>query len=64
MYAGNGMRGCIGRPFAWQEALLVTAMLLQYFNFAPEDPSYTLQIKVWHSKDEQVLGADNSHSKH
>jgi cytochrome P450/NADPH-cytochrome P450 reductase len=42
---GNGMRGCIGRPFAWQEALLVTAMLLQYFDFTMEDPSYTLQIK-------------------
>ncbi|KAF2706929.1 cytochrome P450 [Pleomassaria siparia CBS 279.74] len=42
---GNGMRGCIGRPFAWQEALLVTAMLLQNFNFAMEDPSYQLQIK-------------------
>jgi cytochrome P450/NADPH-cytochrome P450 reductase len=22
---GNGMRGCIGRPFAWQESLLVVA---------------------------------------
>jgi cytochrome P450/NADPH-cytochrome P450 reductase len=43
---GNGMRGCIGRPFAWQEALLVTAMLLQNFNFTMEDPSYQLQIKT------------------
>ncbi|KAF2866675.1 cytochrome P450 [Massariosphaeria phaeospora] len=42
---GNGMRACIGRPFAWQEALLVTAMLLQHFNFSMEDPSYNLQIK-------------------
>lgn len=42
---GNGMRGCIGRPFAWQEALLVTAMLLQNFNFSMDDPSYQLQIK-------------------
>ncbi|ORY02372.1 cytochrome P450 [Clohesyomyces aquaticus] len=42
---GNGMRGCIGRPFAWQEALLVTAMLLQNFNFEMDDPSYQLQIK-------------------
>lgn len=33
---GNGIRGCIGRPFAWQEALLVMAMLLQNFNFVPE----------------------------
>jgi len=42
---GNGARGCIGRPFAWQEAVLVTAMVLQYFNFELQDPSYTLQIK-------------------
>lgn len=42
---GNGMRGCIGRPFAWQEALLTTAMLLQNFNFRFEDPSYQLHIK-------------------
>ncbi|KAH7130800.1 NADPH-cytochrome P450 reductase-like protein [Dendryphion nanum] len=42
---GNGMRGCIGRPFAWQEALLVLAILLQNFNFSMDDPSYQLQIK-------------------
>ncbi|KAF1840671.1 NADPH-cytochrome P450 reductase-like protein [Cucurbitaria berberidis CBS 394.84] len=42
---GNGMRACIGRPFAWQEALLVLAMLLQNFNFTMEDSSYQLQIK-------------------
>lgn len=42
---GNGMRACIGRPFAWQEALLVLAMLLQNFNFSMEDSSYQLQIK-------------------
>lgn len=42
---GNGMRGCIGRPFAWQEALLATAMLLQNFNFRLDDPSYTLIIQ-------------------
>jgi cytochrome P450/NADPH-cytochrome P450 reductase len=42
---GNGMRACIGRPFAWQEALLVMAMLLQNFNFVLDDPNYTLQIK-------------------
>ena len=39
------MRGCIGRPFAWQEALLSTALLLQTFNFRFDDPSYTLAIK-------------------
>lgn len=42
---GNGMRGCIGRPFAWQEALLVVAMLLQNFNFQMDNPSYDLRIK-------------------
>ncbi|KAH6838702.1 NADPH-cytochrome P450 reductase-like protein [Alternaria alternata] len=42
---GNGMRACIGRPFAWQEALLVLAILLQNFNFTMEDASYQLQIK-------------------
>lgn len=42
---GNGMRGCIGRPFAWQEAILVTALLLQNFNFQLDDPNYRLQIK-------------------
>ncbi|KAL4923303.1 bifunctional cytochrome P450/NADPH--P450 reductase [Aspergillus undulatus] len=42
---GNGTRGCIGRPFAWQEALLVLAMLLQNFDFEFDDPSYTLTIK-------------------
>lgn len=42
---GNGMRGCIGRPFAWQEAQLVVAILLQNFNFTMDDPSYDLRIK-------------------
>ncbi|KAL3421663.1 bifunctional P-450/NADPH-P450 reductase [Phlyctema vagabunda] len=42
---GNGMRGCIGRPFAWQEAILTVAMLLQNFNFRLDDPSYELLIK-------------------
>ena len=42
---GNGVRGCIGRPFAWQEALLVMAMLLQNFNFYMDDPSYNLKFK-------------------
>lgn len=41
---GNGMRGCIGRPFAWQEALLVVVMLLQNFNFVLR-PGYDLAIK-------------------
>ncbi|KAH8888031.1 cytochrome P450 [Thozetella sp. PMI_491] len=42
---GNGARACIGRPFAWQEAVLVMAMLLQNFNFFFDDPSYQLAIK-------------------
>ncbi|XXG96367.1 hypothetical protein Hte_002649 [Hypoxylon texense] len=42
---GNGLRGCIGRPFAWQEATLAMAMLLQNFNFVLDDPSYSLAIK-------------------
>ena len=42
---GNGVRACIGRPFAWQEALLVVAMLVQQFDFSFDDPSYNLQLK-------------------
>ncbi|EGE03825.1 hypothetical protein TEQG_02858 [Trichophyton equinum CBS 127.97] len=42
---GNGVRGCIGRPFAWQETILTTAMLLQNFNLRFDDPSHQLQIK-------------------
>jgi cytochrome P450/NADPH-cytochrome P450 reductase len=42
---GTGMRACIGRPFAWQEAVLVMAMLLQNFDFILDDPSYELQYK-------------------
>ncbi|KAI1266206.1 bifunctional P-450:NADPH-P450 reductase [Xylariaceae sp. FL1019] len=42
---GNGMRGCIGRPFAMQEAILTMVMLLQNFNFVMHDPSYNLAIK-------------------
>lgn len=41
---GNGMRSCIGRPFAWQEALLVMAMLLQNFNFLLQE-NYKYKIK-------------------
>ncbi|KAI8656633.1 hypothetical protein LRP88_11942 [Fusarium phalaenopsidis] len=42
---GNGKRACIGRPFAWQEALLALAMLLQNFNFTMDDSNYQLQIQ-------------------
>lgn len=41
---GNGSRACIGRPFAWQEALLVMAMLLQNFNFILQ-PGYNMRLK-------------------
>ena len=42
---GNGARGCIGRPFAWQEAILALALVLQNFNLRMADPSYQLKIK-------------------
>lgn len=42
---GTGVRACIGRPFAWQEAVLVMAMLLQNFDFVLDDPSYELHYK-------------------
>ncbi|KAM3077581.1 hypothetical protein ACMFMG_006917 [Clarireedia jacksonii] len=42
---GSGVRACIGRAFAWQEALMVTAMLLQNFDFRLHDPGYKLRIK-------------------
>ncbi|SDU37773.1 bifunctional cytochrome P450/NADPH--P450 reductase [Halopseudomonas salegens] len=42
---GNGMRACIGRPFAMQEAMLVLSMLLQRFDIEAVDPNYPLQIK-------------------
>ena len=42
---GTGVRACIGRPFAWQEALLVTALVLQSFDLRLDDPAYQLRIK-------------------
>ncbi|RMZ87908.1 hypothetical protein DV736_g4861, partial [Chaetothyriales sp. CBS 134916] len=42
---GNGVRGCIGRPFAWQEGILALALILQNFNLRLANPSYELQIK-------------------
>lgn len=52
------MRACIGRPFAWQEALLCVATLLQTFRFRLADPSYTLQIKTT-----LTIKPDNFHMK-
>ncbi|KAK1826130.1 putative bifunctional P-450:NADPH-P450 reductase [Podospora conica] len=42
---GNGVRGCIGRDFAWQEALVALAMMLQNFDLSMDDPTYKLQFK-------------------
>ena len=42
---GNGSRSCIGRDFAWEEAKLATAMLLQVFNFRFDDPGYKLSVQ-------------------
>ncbi|KAL2869161.1 bifunctional cytochrome P450/NADPH--P450 reductase [Aspergillus lucknowensis] len=42
---GNGERSCIGRAFAWQEALLVVAKVLQTFDLVMDNPNYELQIK-------------------
>ncbi|KAL8349120.1 hypothetical protein RB601_002045 [Gaeumannomyces tritici] len=42
---GNGMRACIGRAFAWQEAVMAMAILFQNFNFVSHDPNYKLKIK-------------------
>ncbi|KAI0025084.1 cytochrome P450 [Xylariomycetidae sp. FL0641] len=42
---GNGVRACIGRPFAIQEMTLIMAMLLQNFNFVADDPGYRLALK-------------------
>ncbi|KAK2670434.1 Cytochrome P450 [Fusarium oxysporum f. sp. vasinfectum] len=43
---GNGMRGCIGREFAWQEAQLIIIMILQNFDLWKADPSYKLKVKL------------------
>ncbi|KDQ16559.1 hypothetical protein BOTBODRAFT_173064 [Botryobasidium botryosum FD-172 SS1] len=42
---GNGARACIGRPFAWNEAIIALACLFQKFDFRMQDPSYTLEIQ-------------------
>ncbi|KAK1223348.1 hypothetical protein PQX77_013780 [Marasmius sp. AFHP31] len=42
---GFGMRGCIGRPFAWQEVALVMASVVQKFHLEFVDPSYNLELK-------------------
>ncbi|ETS73933.1 hypothetical protein PFICI_13799 [Pestalotiopsis fici W106-1] len=42
---GHGVRACIGRPFAWQEAVLAMALLFQNFDFESDDPNYQLENK-------------------
>ncbi|KAM0341685.1 hypothetical protein ACHAPU_009933 [Fusarium lateritium] len=42
---GNGMRGCIGREFALQEAQLIIVMILQNFDLFKANPDYKLKIK-------------------
>ncbi|KAJ7187245.1 fatty acid hydroxylase [Mycena filopes] len=41
---GFGLRGCIGRAFAWQEVTLVMASIIQKFDLSFVDPSYTLAL--------------------
>ncbi|EJU05201.1 cytochrome P450 [Dacryopinax primogenitus] len=42
---GNGSRGCIGRPLAWQESVMMLATLFQHFDIKFDDPSYKLRVK-------------------
>ncbi|KAI0690214.1 cytochrome P450 [Cytidiella melzeri] len=42
---GYGMRGCIGRPFAWQEVQIVMVYLMQRFDIVLHDPTYDLKLK-------------------
>lgn len=51
---GNGNRSCIGQNFAWQEAVLVTALALQNFDVNFADPSYKL-----HHKQTLTIKPDN-----
>jgi len=42
---GHGVRSCIGRGFAWQEATIAVALILQRFQVEMADPSYELKIR-------------------
>ena len=42
---GHGVRACIGRGFAWQEATIAVALILQRFQVEMADPSYELKIR-------------------
>jgi cytochrome P450 / NADPH-cytochrome P450 reductase len=41
---GTGMRACIGRAFAWQEAVLAVALILQNFDLRLDDPNYEMKV--------------------
>lgn len=41
---GTGMRACIGRAFAWQEAVLAVALILQNFDMRLDDPNYEMKV--------------------
>ncbi|GAB7330350.1 hypothetical protein MBLNU13_g01982t1 [Cladosporium sp. NU13] len=42
---GHGVRACIGRGFAWQEATIAVVLILQRFQVEMADPSYELKIR-------------------
>ena len=42
---GHGVRACIGRGFAWQEATIAMTLILQRFQVEMADPSYELKIR-------------------
>lgn len=42
---GNGVRACIGRVFALQEAVLALALVMQNFDLRLADPLYHMKIK-------------------
>ncbi|BFZ56469.1 hypothetical protein PYCC9005_003515 [Savitreella phatthalungensis] len=42
---GNGIRACIGRAFALQEAMLAIATIVQNFDLELVDPTYELRVK-------------------
>lgn len=42
---GTGVRSCIGRGFAWQEAVIATALILQRFQVEMAEPSYEMNIR-------------------
>lgn len=41
---GTGIRSCIGRDFAWQQAILCLALILQNFDLRMADSTYKLQV--------------------